>query len=121
MIFASWNEPCDPQGWYVEELNVTKALEFAEKLKDQNPETKITLTHVMSMAIARGMQAVKEHSGYITFSSFSNLGRKPGLTLLVDKDGGLDLIPVTVWNPHELSVVDCAKFCNQKAAEAKAG
>ena len=39
--------------------------------------------------------------------------------MLVDYEGGKDLVPVTLWNAHEISLLDMAKNINQKIVNAK--
>ena len=39
--------------------------------------------------------------------------------MLVDYEGGKDLVPVTLWNAHETSLLDMAKNINQKIVNAK--
>ena len=41
------------------------------------------------------------------------------MTVLVDYDGGQDLVPVTVWNGHEMSILDIARYLNDKVKNAK--
>lgn len=42
-----------------------------------------------------------------------------GLTVLVDVEGGSDLIPVTLWDFENDSVIDIAKKLNEKVMRAK--
>ena len=40
--------------------------------------------------------------------------------MLADYDGGRDLVPITIWNGHEQSVLEMARFLNEKIKNAKA-
>ena len=42
-----------------------------------------------------------------------------GLTVLVDFDGGRDLIPVTLWDAHNLTIFEIAQQMNDKVQRAK--
>lgn len=39
--------------------------------------------------------------------------------MLVDVDGGTDLVPITIFDAHEKSLLDFAKACNEKVMRAK--
>ena len=41
------------------------------------------------------------------------------MTVLVNQDGGRDLVPVTVWNDHETSVLDMTRFINERVVKAR--
>lgn len=41
------------------------------------------------------------------------------MTILVDVEGGSDLVPITLWNAHELTLVEFAASCNEKVNLAK--
>jgi len=107
LMFATWNEPNDPTGYYVESFNVTKAMEYLKKLNEKNPGTKITLTHILGHAMAKGLLQVKEHVGHVVFGNFRQ-DKELGMTVLVDVDGGADLVPVTIWGAQDISLVEFA-------------
>lgn len=45
---------------------------------------------------------------------FFKHSKKIGLTILVDVDGGKDLIPITVWDAHTMTVIELAKKMTDK-------
>lgn len=121
IMFATWNEPNDPTGQFVENTNVTQALEYVEELNKKNSaqdSTKITITHVIGMAIAKGLKEVEEHVGHVQWGNFKK-DDQIGCTILVDVDNGADLVPVTIWNAHDISIEEFAKKCNEKAERAR--
>ena len=52
---------------------------------------------------------------------FFKHSKKIGLTILVDVDGGKDLIPITVWDAHTMTVIELAKKMTEKVQRAKKG
>jgi len=118
LMFATWNEPNDPTGFYVERFNVTKAMEYLEKLNKENPGTKITMTHILGHAFAKGLKKVEQHVGHVVFGNFRR-DKELGTTVLVDVEGGADLVPITIWGAHDISIVEFARQCNEKVDKAK--
>lgn len=57
--------PGDPTSYLVIDYDVTKALPYLKKLNEQQSEFKITLTHLMSKAIAVGMSKMRRDIGRI--------------------------------------------------------
>ena len=41
--------------------------------------------------------------------------------MLVDKDGGSDLIPITIWDAHKMTIFEVAKALTAKVSSAKKG
>lgn len=41
------------------------------------------------------------------------------MTCLVDVEGGKDLVPVTIWEAHKMSVIEFAVACNEKVGRAR--
>lgn len=44
---------------------------------------------------------------------------KLGITILVDVEGGKDLVPVTLWEAHDLSILQIAKDSNELVMKTK--
>jgi hypothetical protein len=97
---------------------VTKALEYAKELNAEQSETKVTVTHVMAIGLAWSLYKIRKYMGRSTFGFFRH-DKKIGTTVLVDVDGGADLVPITIFDAHKLSVVEFAKQCNEKVSRAK--
>jgi hypothetical protein len=53
------------------------------------------------------------------FGFFKSCGKDLGITVLCDVAGGKDLVPVTIWNAHELSLQEIAEYLNGKVINAK--
>lgn len=68
----------------------------------------MTLTHLMGHAIALGLYKMRKDVGRITFGYFKR-SEEIGVTTLVDVEGGADLVPVTLWDAHKITVLDFAK------------
>jgi len=41
------------------------------------------------------------------------------VTVLVDVEGGTDLVPVTIWDAHRMSIFEFAQKCNEKVNRAR--
>lgn len=76
------------------------------------------MTHVLSHALAWGLYKMRRDVGRMTFGYFTH-SKKIGITCLVDVEGGSDLVPVTVFDAHEMSLVDFAKKITEKVMRAK--
>jgi len=76
------------------------------------------MTHVMGHGLAWGLYKMRRDIGRITFGYFTH-HKKIGVTVLVDVDGGKDLVPITIFDAHKITVVDFAKQCNEKVGKAK--
>ena len=111
-------EPSNPTSFTFEEANVTKAIEYIEKLNKENPDTHVTMTHVFGWGLGYALYKMRRDVGRITFGFFK-WEKSIGITILVDVEGGSDLVPVTIWDAHKISVVDFAKLCNEKVQRAK--
>lgn len=79
----------------------------------EDKETHITMTHVLGYALACGLYSIRRDVGRMTFGFFTH-SKKIGVTVLVDVEGGSDLVPITIFNAHEGTVFDFAKKCNEK-------
>merc|ERR1712127_771472 len=76
------------------------------------------MTHVAGHAIAGGLYKMRRDVGRITFGFFKH-SKRIGTTVLVDVDGGADLVPVTIWNGHEKTLLQFARECNDAVKRAK--
>ena len=61
------------------------------------------MTHVVGYAIAWGQYKMRKVIGRIKWGTYKN-SKDIGTTVLVDAGGGNDLVPVTVWNGHKMTL-----------------
>ena len=73
----------------------------------------MTLTHVVAHGAAWGLYKMRRDVGHLRFGTFK-ADKNFGVTVLVDKDGGADLVPVTVWDAHKMTIFDVAKALNAR-------
>lgn len=76
------------------------------------------MTHLMGHAIAYGQYKLRRDQGRITFGYFKHT-KKIGTTVLVDVEGGTDLVPITIFDAEKISVIEFAKRCNERVVKAK--
>jgi hypothetical protein len=82
---------------------------FVKQQNENQKEISITFTHVLAHAIAWGMYKQRRDIGRITLGAFRR-SKKLGVTVLVDVEGGTDLVPVTVWDAHKMTLIELAKY-----------
>ncbi len=111
-------ESSNPTSYIVEDLNVTKALEYLEYLNSSQSEVKVTMTHLLGHALGWGLHKMRRDVGRLTWGYFSH-SKKLGITCLVDVEGGSDLVPITIFDAHTLTVIEFAKICAEKVNRAK--
>lgn len=78
---------------------------------------KVTFNHVMVKAIAWGAWKQRRDWGRIVFGFFKPC-KELGITVLCDQ-GGKDLVPVTIFNAHEMTLQEIALYLNGKVIKAK--
>lgn len=110
------------------DYDMTKALKYVKKLNDEQSEHKITVTHLTTKAVAVAISKMRRDIGrikwgYVIESDLISLqfqkADKLGITILVDVDGGKDLVPVTIWEAQDHSVLQIAKDCNEIVMKTK--
>ena len=97
-----------------------KALAYAKQLNEEQKEVHVTITHVFALATAWGMYTMRRDVGRLPWGTFKH-SKKIGVTVLVDVEGGKDLVPVTLWDGHKMTVVEIAKLMSARIEKAKAG
>jgi len=102
----------------VTDLNVEKTQAYIKKLNEQQKEVKITMTHIITLATAIGLHKIRRNIGKIVWGYFKHQ-KKIGVTILCDVEGGRDLVPVTLWDAHEMTLLELAKKINEKIDRAK--
>ena len=78
------------------------------------------MTHVVAHAAAWGLYKMRRDVGHLPFGTFK-ADKEFGVTVLVDKDGGADLVPVTIWDGHKMTIFEVAKAVTAKVQLAKKG
>lgn len=71
------------------------------------------MTHVIGHSIAWGLFKINKNVGRLTWGYFTR-SEKIGTTCLVDVGNGEDLVPITLWDAHKMSLLEFAKTCNEK-------
>ena len=86
-----------------------------------NPQgERVTITTIFAMGVAHSMEKNRRLIGRLPFGNFK-ISKHPRLTVLVDKEGGKDLIPITVTEPGFLSITELAHELNKKITNARTG
>jgi hypothetical protein len=98
---------------------MTKALAYVKELNRSQSEIHYTLTHLLGHAMAWGAWKMRRDIGRIAWGTFRH-SKNVGVTCLVEVDGGKDLVPVTLFNAHEMTLKEFALKINEKIQRAKA-
>ena len=113
-------EPNDPTSFVQLDLNMDNALAYVKKLNEEQKDVHVTMTHIVAHSAAMGLYKMRRDVGHLPFGTFK-AEKSFGVTVLVDKDGGTDLIPITIWDAHKLSIFEVAKALTSKVSTAKKG
>ena len=95
-------------------------MNYVKKLNEQQKDVHITLTHVFTLGAAWGIYKMRRDIGRLPWGTFK-AAKKLGVTVLVDVQGGKDLVPVTVWDAHKLTIFEVAKIISERVKRAKDG
>lgn len=76
------------------------------------------MTHLLGHALGWGLYKMRRDVGRLTWGFFTH-SKKIGITCLVDVEGGQDLVPITIFDAHEMTVLEFAKKCSEKVNRAK--
>lgn len=93
---------------------------YVKKLNAEQKDIHITMTHVMALSCAWGIYKMRRDIGRLPFGTFK-AAKKLGVTILVDVEGGKDLVPVTIWDAHKMTIFEVAKYISSKVQRAKTG
>ena len=113
-------EPNDPTSFVTNEFNMDKAMVYVKKLNEEQKDVHVTMTAVIAHAVGWGLYKMRRDVGHLRFGTFK-ADKSFGVTVLVDKDGGADLVPVTIWDAHKMTIFDVAKALNAHVQSAKKG
>ena len=103
----------------VQDYNVTKTIQFIKEQNELQKEVKLTMTHITGHALAIGLHKMRRDIGRYVWGYFKH-SKDIGLTCLVNIEGGVDLVPVTIWNGHEMSLMEFTKAIDVKIKRAQA-
>jgi pyruvate/2-oxoglutarate dehydrogenase complex dihydrolipoamide acyltransferase (E2) component len=104
----------------INDYNMDNALAFVKKCNADQQDVRVTMTAVMTLAAGWGIYKMRRDIGRLPFGTFK-ASKKLGVTVLVDVEGGRDLVPVTIWDSHKMSVIEVAKYINDRVQRAKKG
>ena len=119
---ATWGHPTDPSAYIIVDFHTEASTKYVAELnKDlkNDPNRKVTFNHIMVKAVAWGAWKQRRDWGRIVFGFFKPC-KEMGVTVLCDQ-GGKDLVPVTIWNAHDMTVPEIALYLNNKVYKAKTG
>ena len=97
-----------------------KLLKFVKELNEQQKEVHVTATHVLGHACAWGLYKNRKDIGRIRLGAFTR-SKELGTTVLVEVGGGADLVPITIWDGHKMTLLEFAKACTERVGRAKTG
>ena len=112
-------EPSDPTSNMVVNYDMGKALAYVKKLNAEQ-DVHITVTHLLAHGLTWGLYKMRRDVGRLRFGYFK-AAKKLGLTVLVDVEGGKDLVPVTIWDGHKKTLFEVAKDIAEQAGRARKG
>lgn len=113
-------EPSDPTSYICNDFKMDKAIQYVKGLNESQKEVHVTMTHFITLAAAWGLNKMRRDVGRLPWGTF-RAAKQLGVTILVDVDGGKDLVPVTLWDAHKMTVLDIAKKIGEKVQRAKKG
>ena len=113
-------EPSDPTCYIVNDYKMDNAMSYVKKLNEEQKDVHITLTHVLALGAAWGIYKMRRDIGRLPFGTFK-AAKKLGVTILCDVEGGKDLVPVTIWDAHKMTIFEIAKFITARVQRAKTG
>ena len=76
------------------------------------------MTHIMGHALAHGLGRMPRDVCRISWGYFKH-SKRIGVTILCDVEGGQDLVPITLWDAHKMSILEFAAKCNERVNKAK--
>ena len=120
MLISTWNTPSNPTAYVENDYNMDKTMSFVKKMNADQNKVHITMTHVLTMAAGWGLYKMRRDVGRLPWGTFK-ASKKMGVTVLVDVEGGKDLVPVTIWDAHKMSIFEVATIITEKVGRAKKG
>jgi len=78
------------------------------------------MTHLLAHSVAWGMYKMRRDVGHLPFGTYRS-SKEIGVTILVDVEGGKDLVPVTIMDGHSLTLKELAQKILERVQRAKKG
>ena len=121
ITISSWSTPDQPTSYLPVEYDVTNVVSYMDKYNQVNKDGhKLTMTYMMTKALAISFNENIENVGRIAFGKFRRM-KQVDISILADVKGGKDLVPVNVTTPHLKSFHKIADEVYEKANRAKSG
>jgi len=120
LAIATWSAPREGNIYGKLTVDATKLLAFVQRQREELGH-KITVTHVVGMALARALEAAPSLNGHINpFGKFIE-HKDVDITFLVALEDGADLAKATVRKAQTRSISDLATELKQRAARLREG
>jgi len=110
----------DPSSQVINDFKMDNAMAYVKKLNEEQKEVRVTMTAIFTLAAGWGLHKMRRDVGRLPWGFF-RADKQMGVTVLVDVEGGKDLCPVTIWDAHKMTIIEVAKFINDKVQRAKKG
>jgi hypothetical protein len=112
VIFATWNEANDPTSYIIEDINVTKTLQYIEETNKKQDQVELKMVHVVIAACAEGLYKMRRDIGRNVFGYFKHSTRY-GITVMARTDDGQE-VPMVFWDAHNTPLLELAMDYNKK-------
>ena len=108
-------------------INIDKVIAYVAKinekeqkreLKEGEARIKYSLTHYFGWVTAQGMYRIRRDLGKLSFGTFKH-DKSYGITILVNVEGGSDLVPATIWDGHKMTFEEFAGKIQEKIERAR--
>ena len=97
-----------------------KAIAYVKKLNEEHKDVHITMTHLLTHCSAWSLYKMRRDVGKLPYGQFK-ADKRYGVSVLVDVEGGKDLVPVTVWDGHKMTIPEIAKYIQERVDRARKG
>ena len=95
------------------DYKMDNALNYLKKLNAEQKDVHVTMTHVATLGCAWGIYKMRRDVGRLPWGTY-RAAKKLGVTVLCDVDNGKDLVPVTIWDAHKMTIFEVAKYITAK-------
>jgi pyruvate dehydrogenase E2 component (dihydrolipoamide acetyltransferase) len=119
LAIASWSSPKEGNIYGKLTIDMTEALKYIAQIREQTG-TKVTVTHLVGVAIARALDKAPGLNGYLKFGKYIPHDTV-NVAFLVALDGGSDLGKALVKDAADKSIVDFANELKDQATRLRAG
>lgn len=76
------------------------------------------MTHVLGHGLAWGLHMMRRDIGRLTWGYFTH-SKRIGLNIVFDDEATANPVPITIWDAHNLSLLEFAKICSEKVNRAQ--